>query len=264
MDNTHLVAGTVQVTAVNNVEDGVTVVSVSGRWSNHLRYTAARQLKACIAETPHAIIVDLAQLSDPTGASLATWRDAGRSAATQAWGVDLILAAVPAPLLSRLQDTLVETTTTASVATAHARLEQPRWAHRRQIALSPDGISAARARMMAGDACLAWALPHLFISAMLIVSELTGNAIEHAGTDITVAVSLRGHLLHLAIQDHDYDLPRLIEAQTRMPGALIEQRGAGLRLIRSVAEAWGAIACQDGKVVWATLDIRTTPTWLDR
>jgi len=106
---------------------------------------------------------------------------------------------------------------------------------------------------MAGDACLAFGVPQVMHSARLIVSELVVNAAGHAGTDIDVRVSRRGTMLHLAVQDRDARLPRLLDTEPWRPGELLEQQGMGLRMVADVATAWGALPCQVGKVVWATL-----------
>ena len=135
--------------------------------------------------------------------------------------------------------------------TAHKVTRRPEWTHRRRLTLPPNN-SPAHARTMAGDACLAWNLPHLLYPALLNLG-LTDNAIEHAGTELTVAVSLREHMLHLAVHDHRQDLPQLTEASPRRAREQIEQRGAK-RLIRHLSTAWGAMPCRIGKVVWATLD----------
>ena len=246
---------------VNDVDHSVTEVTVIGVWSSELRSTLARRLQGCIAEKPQSVIVNLAHLYDPAGASASTWRTAQQYVTTEGPGVELILAAAPMLLLRHLQGEGGGATirTAATVSTAHALAYHPRWPSRRLLLPATD-TSPARARTLAGDACLAWDLPGQLYPAMLIVSELTGNAIEHAGTDLTVAISLRDHTLHLAVHDLHRDLPRLIEALPYRSGLPVEQRGAGLRLVRGAAAAWGAMPCRIGKVVWATLAVnRRTP-----
>ena len=246
---------------VNDVDHSVTEVTVIGVWSSELRSTLARRLQGCIAEKPQSVIVNLAHLYDPAGASASTWRTAQQYVTTEGPGVELILAAAPMLLLPHAQGEGGGATirTAATVSTAHALAYHPRWPSRRLLLPATD-TSPARARTLAGDACLAWDLPGQLYPAMLIVSELTGNTIEHAGTDLTVAISLRDHTLHLAVHDLHRDLPRLIEALPYRSGLPVEQRGAGLRLVRGAAAAWGAMPCRIGKVVWATLAVnRRTP-----
>jgi histidine kinase/DNA gyrase B/HSP90-like ATPase len=254
VDNTYLVADTPQTRVVNDVEYGVTQVNVLGVWSSELRSALARQLRACVAEKPQAVIVNLTRLSDPTGASASTWRTAQQFVAAEGSGIELILVATPVPLLEHLRNNVGGSgiVTVATMSTAYALARRPQWPRRRLVLPAAD-TSPARARALAGDACLAWDLPRRLYPAMLIVSELTDNAIVHAGTDLTITMSLRRHTLHLAVQDHHRGLPQIIEARPYRAGQLIEQRGAGLRLVRDAATAWGAIPCRVGKVVWATL-----------
>lgn len=109
---------------------------------------------------------------------------------------------------------------------------------------------------MVAEACREWQLPQLTHPARLIMSELVSNAAAHAGTDMVAAVSLRQHLLHLAVRDFTTTLPRLIDHDhDGRLGSIIEQRGAGLHLVRRAATGWGALPCAGGKVVWATLAV---------
>jgi hypothetical protein len=100
------------------------------------------------------------------------------------------------------------------------------------------------ATTVAGDAvalaCAAWSLPGLLEPSQQIMRELVANAVVHAGTDMTLTMSVRGTGLHLAVYDGDHRLP-----------AMRAGAGRGLRMVESRASMWGAMPTRDGKVVWA-------------
>lgn len=257
MENTFLVVDTPQVAFTNEVDDCLTEGTVRGRWDGDLRTSTSQRLRACFAETPRAVIVDLAGLSDEAGASASTWRAASRYAATHQPAIELILCSPPPAVVQRLRNSAAgrSVTVTETLGTARALVQNPSWTHRRQLTLPAQYTSGSMGRTMTGDACLAWGLGPLAHPARLIVSELITNAVEHARTDLIVAVSVRGDVLHLAVRDHHPGLPRMIDAAVYRPGELIEQRGTGLRLVQATATAWGAMPCVVGKVVWATITI---------
>jgi anti-sigma regulatory factor (Ser/Thr protein kinase) len=91
------------------------------------------------------------------------------------------------------------------------------------------------------------------LQARTVVSELVSNAVEHAGTEIELNVTLRGRFLCLAVRDGSPAVPRLREPAPQGAAAPLDIRGYGLRLIGRVAHSWGAEIIPDGKVVWATL-----------
>jgi anti-sigma regulatory factor (Ser/Thr protein kinase) len=85
------------------------------------------------------------------------------------------------------------------------------------------------------------------------MSELAGNAVEHARTEFVVTVSRDGAALHLAVRDGAAQYPRLIEPAPLDQRAQMSDRGRGLLLVHAVAAAWGAMPARGGKVVWATV-----------
>ncbi len=256
MNNTFLLVETPQLSITHHPDQYRTEMTVHGTWDDDLRTTASHGLRAGVAETPQALIVDLSQLIDPVGASAPTWRTASRYAATRRPAVNLVFCGVPPEVLSRLETGSAgrAATVTETMAAARRVAQRPQSApYRRRLTLAMRDDAASAGRTMAGDACLAWGLRGLSYPARAIMSELITNAVEHAGNALMAGVSVRGDVLHLAVQDGDSALPRLIEASPYRPGEAVEQRGAGLRLVRATASAWGALPCPVGKVVWATL-----------
>ena len=81
----------------------------------------------------------------------------------------------------------------------------------------------------------------------LLVSELATNAVVHAGSDFTVAVSARPDAVRVEVGDASPVAPARREPGTAAFG------GRGLLLVDAIASAWGTEPLGDGKVVWAEL-----------
>jgi anti-sigma regulatory factor (Ser/Thr protein kinase) len=258
VDNSYLVLESDRLLIRNDFDAGVTEVSVRGHWNAELRTSTALSVRACLAEAPRAVLVDLSGLEDPAGESVPTWHTAARFAATRQPVSQLLVCEAPASVRKRLDGTGVRSAD--SLAGARTATARPPWTQRRQMRLPCDLASAAAARALVAEACQDWHVPQLATAARVIVSELVANAVEHADTDVVAAVSLRRPLLHVAVRDHSVQMPRLIEHDPDRPGTMIEQRGAGLRLVRRASTNWGALPGTVGKVVWSTLMFaRETP-----
>jgi hypothetical protein len=83
--------------------------------------------------------------------------------------------------------------------------------------------------------------------AALVVSELATNAVVHARTPFTVAVSVSTESVRITVRDMSPTppIPRHSE-----PTA---SSGRGLGLVATLSSCWGAELMTDGKVVWAEL-----------
>jgi len=113
--------------------------------------------------------------------------------------------------------------------------------------LLPVAGAVRHARDVATGACLSWDLPDLIGPVCLVVSELVSNAVEHAGTMMTLRVARGTRHVHIAVRDGSSAEPVLNAA----PG--VTERGRGLLLVDAVALHWGWLPADDGKVVWASL-----------
>lgn len=264
MNNTHLVANTPRITCVNEPSRAVTRVAVRGHWDSRLRDEVSRVVQACVAETPDALLVDLAGLHDPDGDSAPTWRTAARFASENEPPVAMTLCAVRSVLQQRLSTGALGQSTvvlgdTADTAFATTRQEVD-GIRRQHLVLPPQPSACVMARTMAGDACFAFGLGSLAHAVRLTVSELVANAVVHAGTDLDVWVSVRGAGVHVAVQDGSPRLPRLLDIEPWRSGQLLDQPGMGLRVVAAAATAWGALPTRAGKIVWATFATLSRPT----
>ncbi len=209
-------------------------------------------LLKCLAEQPDALLVDLVEMDAPDPATLAVFTEVGQQAAR--WPGTPVLLCAPRPAVRRhlgrggsgtlrLHDSVAEAllAVAGGLAVVSAVSDQ----------LLPVSGAVRHARDLATEACSAWDLPHLVGPASLVVSELVSNAIEHAGTMMTVRFTRRGRYLHISVRDGSPAEPVLT------PPAVVGSvsRGHGLVLVDSVAAHWGSLPTSDGKVVWAALPL---------
>jgi len=220
-------------------------IEVRGRWSRSLSLEVYRVLRDCLAEHPLAIVLDLNGLIDVDAASSPMWLAASHAARRLHPPAQLALGLPPTRQLAgrlrrlgALEFLSIHPTTEQARAAATGRLSQ---VDRLQLGrLRPVPATTAVACEAVAVACAAWSLDRVLEPSQQIVRELVANAVVHAGTDLTLNMSVRGAGLHLAVRDGDHRLP-----------AIGAGAGRGLRLVESRASAWGALPTRDGKVVWA-------------
>jgi anti-sigma regulatory factor (Ser/Thr protein kinase) len=83
--------------------------------------------------------------------------------------------------------------------------------------------------------------------AAIVVSELTTNAVTHAGSPFTVAVTTHGSGVRISVHD------RSCEPIVPRKATKLDTSGRGLRLVAALAGCWGSEVLPDGKIVWADL-----------
>jgi hypothetical protein len=113
--------------------------------------------------------------------------------------------------------------------------------------LDPTAGAPAAARAFAGEHLRRWQVGDAVEPAQWVVSELVTNAVLHAGTELTVRVSLSGRV-GVAVGDRGTGrLPRT--------GAEGADTGWGLTVVEQLTRSWGVLPrVGDGVVVWAVLD----------
>jgi anti-sigma regulatory factor (Ser/Thr protein kinase) len=111
----------------------------------------------------------------------------------------------------------------------------------------PQSVGAARVAVQ--QSCERWGYGPLCDDARLIVSELVGNAVRHAGTDIDLTLMARGAGLRMEVSDGS---TRPIQPRVATP---TDEDGRGLALVDALASHHGVRRSPGGKTVWAELDV---------
>lgn len=110
----------------------------------------------------------------------------------------------------------------------------------------PSAVPQARrfARRHVGD-------PAAVDQALLLVSELATNALEHAGTAFEVTIVVGAGAVRIEVADGSYQ-PPAVERR-----ALDDEGGRGMRIVEGLAAGWGVgpRADGEGKVVWCELPL---------
>jgi anti-anti-sigma regulatory factor len=228
--------------------DGYAEVAVRGRLDLATAPGLLTALLKCLAEQPDALLVELSALEPADETTFSLFTAVARQA--EQWPGTPLLICAPSPGVSAM----LERGRYGQLA-VYGTIEEGRRAvvGGRAAALSvsdhlpPIAGAVRRARDLATEACAAWDLPDLVGPACLVVSELVSNAVEHAGTMLTVRLTRRSRYLHIAVRDGSPEEP--VPAGSK----LLAERGRGLRLVESLAAHWGWLPSRDGKVVWATL-----------
>lgn len=228
-------------------ESPVTVVRLSGALDLGTMRSVYIVLDRCLASQPDALVVDLSDVRVRDRLALSVFAATARQAAD--WpAVPVVLCAPPHDAATWLAESTAcrvvpvrpdcEEATRVAGAAAWPRL---------RIRLDPVAGACRRARDLVGDACGRWNLPELVGPASLVLSELVGNVVRHAGTPMQVTLTLRRPYLHLAVLDGSPTAARAMTADLRAEG------GRGLMLVRELTQRWGSSPAGDGKVVWALI-----------
>ncbi|GIE92757.1 ATP-binding SpoIIE family protein phosphatase [Paractinoplanes rishiriensis] len=113
-----------------------------------------------------------------------------------------------------------------------------------QVAAEPTGPSRVRQWMTAR--LREWSVPEAVIaSAILCTSELTTNALLHAGTPAQVHIDLNAERLLVSVADTG-TRGSVIRARTDA----MSSRGRGLGLIEELSDSWGTDPSVRGSTVW--------------
>ncbi|MBO3744213.1 ATP-binding protein [Actinoplanes flavus] len=225
------------------------LVRVRGELSMASAPTVRLALLKCLVEQPDAVVVDLTATVVTEPASVSVFLAAARQASL--WpGIPLLLA-VPDPALARsLTSGYKRLPVYPSVPEA---LDAPMRRHKPTIrdTLLPASGAARHARALVTEGCLRWELPHLVGPACVVAGELVTNAVVHAQTMIDFRLTLGRRYLIVAVRDGSDAVPVLPPAPSDDPAD-----SRGLLLVSAMADRWGILPAQGGKVVWATLSRR--------
>ncbi len=92
-----------------------------------------------------------------------------------------------------------------------------------------------------------WGCAELEDTVTLLVSELVGNAVIHAGSEVELAMRLTADRLRVDVIDQSTRVPHRRDADDD------DQTGRGSDLVEILASGWGISGRPDGKSVWFEL-----------
>lgn len=121
-----------------------------------------------------------------------------------------------------------------------------------ELRLPNEPFSAVKARRFVREVLLEWAIGDIIDDAELATSELVGNVVRHAGTELLLRVEVED-FVKISVRDWH---PELVPVHPREAVDLTEH-GRGLRIIAAVAMDCGVDISVDSKTVWLTLPIRS-------
>ena len=209
----------------------------------------------CLAEQPAALVVDASKVTLGTSTDdevglLALGnvaRDSQRWPGTRiavAAGVELHQAA------NRLgiQDMVSWCPDRTSAMEQLGAVDVPPTARARIVA---DRDAPGNARSAVQDFCERQRVGGDREAAQLVASELVTNAVVHAGTAIDLTLRLVGPVLHIAVRDGGPGRPKIADVDES------SESGRGLLLVDALAASWGTFFPDNGKVVWATVRVRS-------
>ena len=116
-------------------------------------------------------------------------------------------------------------------------------------ALTSDPESPAKARSLV-RAELAGCQEEAVAATELMVSELVTNAVVHGATPIRIELEHDDNIVRAAVTDGGAELPVLRTAQASAT------HGRGLKIVSSLADDWGIVEDETGKLVWFSLPCR--------
>jgi serine/threonine-protein kinase RsbW len=114
------------------------------------------------------------------------------------------------------------------------------------VEFPPDPIAVAAARMHVRQA-LDGMPASVVEDAVLLTSELGGNAVLHAGTPWTLKITVGGDIVRVDVSDTGGGSPAIADPQPPVGGL-------GLRLVDQVAARWGTMKEDDQTIVWFELE----------
>ncbi|ASW53173.1 SpoIIE family protein phosphatase [Plantactinospora sp. KBS50] len=129
--------------------------------------------------------------------------------------------------------------------------------HIRRARLPADRRTPATARALVRAVLAEADLAELLNEALLLTTELTTNAVEHARTELDIEVLADREGLNVMVSDFAAGPIDHVAARPRNDASDITQvseRGRGLLLVDHFASRWGTLHLPTGKGVWFRLD----------
>jgi len=113
------------------------------------------------------------------------------------------------------------------------------------IVLAPVPSSVPEARRWAAGTVQGWGCDGLVEGVRLVVSELVGNGVRHAGTELALDLRLEPTTFRVEVTD---TAPGRVAPDPPDP---LGANGRGLGIVERTCERWGISYTAAGKTVWA-------------
>ncbi|MFE9691593.1 SpoIIE family protein phosphatase [Micromonospora sp. NPDC005806] len=129
--------------------------------------------------------------------------------------------------------------------------------HVRRVRLPADRRTPAAARALVRSVLAEAELDELLNEALLLTTELTTNAVEHARTELDIEVEADGTGMTVTVTDFaSGPVEELVVGVRNVASDITEvaERGRGLLLVDHFASRWGTTYLPTGKGVWFRLD----------
>jgi sigma-B regulation protein RsbU (phosphoserine phosphatase) len=134
--------------------------------------------------------------------------------------------------------------------------------HVRRLRLPADRRTPAAARALVRSVLAEAQLEELLDEALLLTTELSTNAIEHAGTELDIEVVADASGMTVTVSDFaagPLDDVTVGRRNDLTDISKVAERGRGLLLVDHFANRWGTTHLPTGKGVWFRLDRRQPP-----
>ena len=120
------------------------------------------------------------------------------------------------------------------------------------VLLPPSQESPRAARRFVEEVLEEWRCEDLLDTVTLLVSELVGNAVLHAGSEIGLTLRRLEDRLRVDVADRSTEVPHRRDAEED------DLTGRGSGLVEILATAWGISGRPDGKSVWFEVALPST------
>jgi anti-anti-sigma factor len=235
------------------------VVAVAPR--GVLDAAGAAEIRAAVskalAEAPLAVVVDVAGLTVADDVCLTVFPALARCARAEP-GTSMVISGADQSVRSRMaalgidRHVPVYASRDEAVRRVAARAGE---AARVVQRFAPYADSVPQARIVATSACARWRMPTAVSDRVqVIVTELSSNAVLHAGTPFELVLRRSPAFVHVAVLDGDKRPARLVG-----PESPYSIGGRGLLLVEAFAAAWGCHPTIRGKSTWASIRYRPSP-----
>ncbi|MBW3537340.1 MAG: ATP-binding protein [Actinobacteria bacterium] len=130
--------------------------------------------------------------------------------------------------------------------------EPPRPPREARLRVSSDPSVARELRLLLRRLLASWRIDERVSGddVELLATEVTANAIRHAGTSATAIVRFLGSRLRVEVGDGSPEMPVKGQASLEAEG------GRGVPLVDALSDSWGVIPTRTGKRVWFEVPVR--------